>query len=226
MDDDLASRIVAAKRNRRPTKTLVYQHALDLFAARGFARTGLRDIAEAVGVEVPSLYTHIASKKALLFDLMEFGTRDLIQRLHAAVDGVSGSPLAELFALTRSNVLSHCEHQNQTIVAYNEIRELEGDQRDRIIALRREVEAMFDVCLSRGIAAGVMRPVDIHTTTFGILSMSRGAAVWYREDGELGAEEIAARYADQVVRSVASTRIVSGFGDAPVSIDQLVAVGA
>src|SRR5204863_7239531 len=45
--------------------------ALDLFYKRGFQATTLRDIAAKVGIQVGSLYNHIASKGELLFEIME-----------------------------------------------------------------------------------------------------------------------------------------------------------
>ncbi|WP_037070071.1 TetR/AcrR family transcriptional regulator [Pseudonocardia acaciae] len=221
MTREFADRIVAARAPRRETKSLIYQHALRLFATRGYARASLREIAEAVGLEVASLYTHIQSKQALLFDLMEFGNRDLLERLVAAAGGATDRPLPQLYVLTRENVLSHCRHRHQTTVVYNEIRELNPEQREHIVALRRKIEELFRSQLRRGIEDGSVRPLDVATTTFGILAMGRGAAGWYREDGRLTAEQIADGYADQTVRAVAATAQLQRIGDEPINLAAL-----
>ena len=53
--------------------------ALDLFYKRGFQATTLRDIAAKVGIQVGSLYNHIASKGDLLFEIMENIMLDLLE---------------------------------------------------------------------------------------------------------------------------------------------------
>ena len=45
--------------------------ALELFAERGFSRVGMRDPAAHMGIAAGSLYNHIESKEALLFEFIE-----------------------------------------------------------------------------------------------------------------------------------------------------------
>src|SRR5205085_9173826 len=40
-----------------------------LFREKGFTATSMRDIAEAIGVEAPSLYNHISSKNEILQEI-------------------------------------------------------------------------------------------------------------------------------------------------------------
>lgn len=210
MSQDFADRIVAARAPRRETKSLIYQHALRLFAERGYARTSLRDIAEAVGLEVPSLYTHIASKQSLLFDLMEFGNSELLARLEAAVAAVPGDrPLDQLYVLVRENVISHCRHRDQTKVVFTEIRELADRQRPRILSLRRSIEDLFRDTIGRAVDAGSAREVDVTVTAFGVLAIGRGAATWYHDDGELTPEDIGDLYAEQVVRGILAPKLAA-----------------
>src|SRR5260370_39318957 len=67
--------------NRRGEKTSdeIRSVALDLFYKRGFQATTLRDIAAKVGIQVGSLYNHIASKGELLFAIMETVMLDLLE---------------------------------------------------------------------------------------------------------------------------------------------------
>src|SRR5688572_6793342 len=54
---------------------LRHTHILDaaarVFAARGFHRTTIRDIAQAAGVADGTIYKHFANKNALLFSLLD-----------------------------------------------------------------------------------------------------------------------------------------------------------
>src|SRR6476646_695084 len=47
-------------------KDTITQKATELFRKKGFTTTSMRDIANAIGVEAPSLYNHIKSKNAIL----------------------------------------------------------------------------------------------------------------------------------------------------------------
>jgi AcrR family transcriptional regulator len=210
--DDLARQIVAAKETRRATKELIYEHALYLFATRSYARTGLRDIAQAVGVEVASLYSHISGKKSLLFDLMEYGTRDLLQRLQAVVDGVD-SPTLRLHALVCEHVAINCRRQNQTLVTFNEIRELDTAQRDVIFPLREQITQLYVEAVTAGIEDGTFRPVPARITVNGLLSLERGVATWYDPQGSRTPEDVAALHADQVLRGLLRVELLTAAGD-------------
>lgn len=222
--DELASKIVAAKSTKRATKQLIYEHALRLFATQSYARTGLRDIAQAVGVEVASLYTHIDGKNALLFDLMDYGTRDLLQRLTTATE-VSVDPLAQLFSLVREHVATNCMRQNQTLVAFNEIRELNEEQRSKILPLREAIENLYITCIENAIDDGTMRLVKVRIAVHGILAMERGVATWYRPDGAMTPEQVGEQYADQVLRGLLTQGSLSRLGDEPIELAQLASIG-
>jgi TetR/AcrR family transcriptional regulator, cholesterol catabolism regulator len=221
MPDELARQIVAAKTTKRATKELIYEHALRLFAENSYARTGLRDIAEAVGVEVASLYTHIAGKNELLFDLMDFGTRDLLQRLMVATQDLSADPVARMYMLIREHVATNCRRRYQTLVAFNEIRELGPQQRRKILPLREKIERLYIDCVEEAIALGQMRNVNVRIAVNGIIAMGRGAATWYKDDGPMTPEEIGAFFADQALRGLLSASWLANFGDDQIDMARI-----
>ena len=222
MSGELARKIVDAKSTKRDTKFLIYDHALRLFATRSYARTGLRDIAEAVGVEVASLYAHIQGKNALLFDLMDYGNRDLHQRLTTAIERAPATPLARLFVLMREHVTANCVNRHLTLVNFNELRELKPEQLRRIVPLRDEIEQLYVGNLEHAIREGHVRDVNVRVAVYGMISMGRGAATWFREDGPLTAEEVGIAYADQGLRGLLSQRALAQLSDAPLTLEQVV----
>jgi len=64
-----------------PTRELILLHASRLFAGRGFLGTSTRDIASAVGIRQPSMYSHFPSKHAIAEELLR---RDL----HAGIEAL------------------------------------------------------------------------------------------------------------------------------------------
>ena len=78
------------KPNRRsgtakiPPKQRILNHAVELFAQKGYTETTTRELAAAVGLKGSSLYSHFPSKKAILEyileDFMEHITRDYMNK--------------------------------------------------------------------------------------------------------------------------------------------------
>ena len=71
----------------------MYDHAVRLFAERGFAGTSLQDIADAMGVTRPALYYYVKSKD------------ELLAKLAADVAGGSAAEMAEIAARTDLDAL-------------------------------------------------------------------------------------------------------------------------
>ncbi|WP_296031383.1 TetR/AcrR family transcriptional regulator [uncultured Treponema sp.] len=53
------------------TKQVILAAALDLFSVQGFEATSMQQIAEAVGIRKPSLYSHFAGKQEILDALVQ-----------------------------------------------------------------------------------------------------------------------------------------------------------
>ncbi len=79
-----------------PTRERILLHASKLFASLGYHGTSTRDIARAVGIRQPTVYSHFASKQAIAAELLH---RDLSLGIAAleqlAVDG--GGSAVELY---------------------------------------------------------------------------------------------------------------------------------
>jgi len=68
----------------RRTRERVLDAAEALFAERGFAGTALRDVAQAAGLRIPSLYNHFSGKEALYEAVLERGLRPALELLEQA----------------------------------------------------------------------------------------------------------------------------------------------
>ena len=174
--------------------------ALDLFYKQGFQATTLRHIAARVGIQVGSLYNHIASKGELLFEIMEAVMLDLLQdqRLVAQTSDV----VERVRLLVYHHVKFHGERANEVFIGNSELRSLNRQQRQRILGLRREYELMFQSELDDGIRQGKFMPVDVQITAYGILAMASWVSAWYSSRGRLSLEEIAEIYTAMVLRGI------------------------
>lgn len=192
-------RRAATKRGER-TAVEIRSVALDLFYKRGYQATTLRDVAAKVGIQVGSLYNHIASKGDLLFEIMETVMLDLLDDQRQ----VAGTPdvVERMRLLVYHHVKFHGEHAKEVFVGNSELRSLSPAHRRRVVALRHEYEQVFKDELESGIRQGKFLAVDIQVTAFGILAMATSVSAWYSSQGRLTLEEVADVYTAFVLRGI------------------------
>src|SRR5215212_2164436 len=77
--------------------------AAGLFWERGYAATGIRDIAAALGIQAASLYHHIAKKEDLLYALCVDSLERITAAVEAALEGET-DPTERLRALTGAHM--------------------------------------------------------------------------------------------------------------------------
>jgi AcrR family transcriptional regulator len=68
------------------TAARILDAAEELFAERGYAGTTLRDVADRVGLRIPSLYNHFASKDALYAAVLARGIGPVVELLSALAE--------------------------------------------------------------------------------------------------------------------------------------------
>lgn len=68
------------------TKEMLNQTALRLFTERGIAEVSTRDIADAMGLQVSTIYRHMKSKEELVSRIFGEAYHELAQRLRTAID--------------------------------------------------------------------------------------------------------------------------------------------
>jgi AcrR family transcriptional regulator len=173
--------------------TPILEAALGSFTERGYHGGTVRDIADRVGVTVPTLYYHHGSKQGLLLDLLLLSMEDLVDRTHAALLGAGAQPVPRLVDLVDVIVRFVC-HRQRIARLDAEARYLDGDARARYAGRRDVVERRVLGVVEDGVRAGVFdvdHPVD---TTRALLGTFQSITTWYRPDGPLPPEEIAARH--------------------------------
>lgn len=92
-------------RKKAATRQNIAETALRLFYDRGYDAVGIRDVAAEADVAVTTLFSHFASKEALVFEHDE----DFEQRLTRAVtDRAPGEPLVPALRRETQALVRHC----------------------------------------------------------------------------------------------------------------------
>ena len=151
----------------------VTREAAKLFAQKGYHGTSIGDIAEALGVQKGSLYSHIASKEDLLYETMREGA----EAFHAALDAIpEDTPAVDKIRLAlRGHLRVVAEQLDVATVFVQEWRYLEGERRDEIVSERRRYEERIRELFREGRELSELR-ADLDETAAALLLLS--AANW------------------------------------------------
>lgn len=185
-----------ARKNRRDA---IIEAAAELFAAKGFRATTVRDIAEEAGILSGSLYAHIATKEDLYLEIVRRAAQDFSGAVGPLVDELGDAP-AKLGRMIRAHLGVIDRSRAWARVYLDDDSELSEATRMEARRLRREYERLWDAVLQEGMASGQFLMADESLTRLFILSALNGIIRWYRPGGRLSAEAVADHYVQLVLR--------------------------
>lgn len=184
-------------------KRHIIDAAAELFAVRGFDRTSVADIAQACGLEKPSLYHYFPSKKSILLGVLSLGIDDLIFEANEVLKRDIDDPLERLHQL----LLCHSKNFEKKISHVKtfllESRGLDANERERYLSRRREYEQIIIDVVAQGQAARRVRSGDPVILAYGVLGMFNWMVQWYKSDGSVSAEAIGNMLASVAVQGLA-----------------------
>jgi AcrR family transcriptional regulator len=155
----------------------VTREAAKLFAQKGYHGTSIGDIAEALGVQKGSLYSHIDSKEDLLYETLSEGAA----AFHAALDSIpdDAAPVEKIRLAIRGHLRVVAEQLDVATVFVQEWRYLEGARREEFGAERRRYEVRIRDLLREGRDLGELRSdLDEGAATLLLLSAANWAYTW------------------------------------------------
>ena len=183
------------------TRETVLDHALTLFAERGYHGTPLSEIAGTLGIRTPSLYNHMGSKHELLETILTRTLDDVLADFAAAVRGLDRPP-DRLHAATRIYALRHATHRRAALIVNRDTTSLDEPDRTRLRDRRREHERAVRAIIVEGVGTGEFQVGDPALASFAILEMSVSIARWFRDGGPRTAEQVADEFAGYALRIV------------------------
>ena len=179
----------------RPRESELLRTATRLFRERGFHATSMQDLADALGMNRGSIYHYIESKDDLLWAIVSGALAELEDRVRPILKG--DSPASERL---RSAIAAHlgfaADRADELSLVQIELRSLNADRRRTIVERRDAYERLWRDAIEAAIAEGSIRPTDVRLAGIAILSACNWFTQWYRDDGLLSVDEIAAVFAD------------------------------
>ena len=184
-----------------PRRTQIEDAASALFGERGYPQTSIRDIAQKLNIQGPSLYAHVSSKEDVLWSIVKRAA----DRFNAEVGPHAAARMpapARLREMIRAHVAVVTASQRDAAVFLHEWRFLSDERRDDVRERRDRYERLFRDVIVDGIRSGQFADVDPRLTAMAILSSLNGIATWFSASGPASAKEIADRYADLFIRAL------------------------
>ncbi|MCU0598342.1 MAG: TetR/AcrR family transcriptional regulator [Desulfobacterales bacterium] len=165
--------------------------ALSLFNKKGYLRTSMTDIANALNLTKGGLYHHVIKKEDLLKLAHERMTDAFIKGFRQSVKPAD-NPQKKLASWLKEHILLMQEYQPHIKVFFTELDNLKHSPYFKTIVAKRDeiFDSLYDI-LVEGQQEKIFRE-DIHPRilTFLIMGMLNWFYQWYKPDGPRSLEKI------------------------------------
>lgn len=162
---------------------------------RGYHGVSTRDLAQATGVRVSSVYSHVSAKEDLLLELMLIGHEEHNSALREALLSSQPDPAEQMKALVTAHVIFHATYSLLARVCNKELHALSAANAERVMAIRLASERMFLDVVNRGLERGRFHCPDAWLAVAAVGGMGLRVAEWFDPQGPRSAAEVADAYA-------------------------------
>lgn len=171
------AKILTLKKGSR--KAVIIEKAAMLFKSKSYAATSMRELAEVLGVEAPSLYNHIDSKSELLQDICFKVGNKFIEHIKN-IEAHDNTITNKLEAIIRFHIQMMLEDFNEVYVANHEWKHLSEPYLSDFLNIRRSYEKSLLTLVMAGIDNNEIKPINPYVAVLTILSAVRGLEFWQR----------------------------------------------
>lgn len=184
----------------------IYRTAARMINQRGFAKTSMNDIAEAVQLTKPGLYYYVKGKKELLFAIMSYAM-DLLDAEVLARAEAETDPERRLRVVVarHANLLMRNEHGTIGILI-DEVDGLAPDHKQEIITRKRRYFEFVRRTIEALRSARGLKRIDATVAAFSVLGMVMWLSRWYEADGPLTSAKVADDLVELAVAAVLAER--------------------
>ncbi len=190
------------RRARRALRTrgAILRAAAGVFRARGFAETGMREIADAADLSPANLYYYFKSKADILYFCQDHSVERMLETA-GALRKSALRPADRLARMIAAHLLCTLD-QLDGAAAHTEVDALPAELRRRIVAKRDRYERAVRRVVADGVRRGEFASCDPVLVTRAILGACNWTTRWYRPGGPAAPAYIAHAFAEYLVRGL------------------------
>jgi AcrR family transcriptional regulator len=180
----------------------VIRKAAELFKEKGYAAASMRDLAQMLGIEAASLYSHIKSKEEILRTLCF----DMAAEFRASLDAVEKMkvPASEKLRIgIEEHVKVMARDLTASAVFMNEHRHLSQPWLRDFLLLRINYINRFKKIIEEGIKSGEFKPhIDTKLSVMTLFSSLNWMPMWYSPENSIKPEELGRQLADMLINGL------------------------
>jgi TetR/AcrR family transcriptional regulator, cholesterol catabolism regulator len=183
-------------------KEQVIRSAAELFKEKGYAASSMRDLAQKLGIEAASLYSHIKSKEEILQTLCF----DMATEFRVSLDKVEKQKVSAGEKLTQG-IIGHVNVMAKDLTAsavfMNEHRHLSQPYLRDFLLLRINYINRFKAIIEEGVKTGEFKKnIDTKLAVMTLFSSLNWMPLWYSPDGSIEPTELGQQLADMLVNGL------------------------
>lgn len=183
------------------TRDEILEAAAQIFREKGFHAASMQDIAQAVNLQKASLYHHVSSKQEILLAILDRALDLLIE----IIEPISLQPLMpdeKLRQAICAYLGAMIDHIDLSAVLLLEHRSLEPRYHALHIPRRDRFERLWRNMIQEGLDQGLFDCSDPALAARYILGVLNWTITWYRPNGILPVESVAAQYTQLFLRGL------------------------
>lgn len=180
-------------------KEQVIRMAAELFKEKGYSAASMRDLAQKLGIEAASLYSHIKSKEEILRTLcFDMASDFRASLLEVELQNVSASEKLRLGIIGHVQVMA--KDLTASAVFMNEHRHLSQPFLRDFLLLRINYINRFKKFIDDGIASGdFKKDIDTKLAVMTLFSSLNWLPLWFGPDSTIEPEKLGIQLADMLI---------------------------
>lgn len=191
---------IAIKKNIS-RKDVILKKAASLFRQKGFAASSMRELADMVGVEAPSLYNHFGSKNEMLQAICFRVANAFNEHLHQ-VRASGENHAGKIEQVIRFHIRILLDSFDEVYVANHEWKQLEDPFLSNFLQQRKTYENIMASMIEDGIKAKEFRKLNSHLAVLTILFAVRGVEAWLRHRKNIKEEDLENNIIEQLLHGI------------------------
>lgn len=184
--------------------------AIDLFAAKGYAGTSIRDIANMTGHSVSNIYHYFENKEALWLAILERSATGLADRLNEVAQA-PGGPVERFTRLLHTHLELSIEYSREAKIFFIDEEHLSDKGLELNEQAQRKVFNLYKQQLQALQEAGIVRGGNLNVLVFNVLGNINWHLRWHDRIKSVSKQQVRQEIVDYIMRGLGSGQA----GDAP-----------
>ena len=159
-------------------KEKIIEKAIQMYRDKGYTSSSVRDLAQKVGIEAPSIYSHFKSKEHILQHICFEMARAFLNGLECAE--LKSGPTEKLRAAIKEHIKVVLGRKEASAVMWNEWKFLTNPSYDEFQMMVRDYELRFTRMIQEGMKKGEFRKQDPKIVSNLILASLNSLSHWYK----------------------------------------------